>query len=82
MTKRNYIKAGLVAAFLLGALAIASFKSGLLSLSNYSSAISLVPAELNTNQAAEEKDIDDEGSASYFSIFRLINGLIPDQKEN
>ena len=82
MTKRSYIKAGLVAAFILGALAIASFKSGLFSLSNYSSAISLVPAQLNSNQATEEKDIDDEGSNNYFSIFRLINGLIPDQKEN
>jgi hypothetical protein len=80
--KSRYIKASVAAAFLLGALTMALFKSDLFKMSAYSSpAISLVPADLNAQQAAEEKDID-EGSTDYFSIFRLINGLIPDQKQN
>jgi hypothetical protein len=84
MTKRRYIKVSVAAALLLGALTIAFFKWDLFKMNGYSSSsISLVPAELNTQQqAAEEKDIADEGSTDYFSIFRLINGLIPDQKRN
>jgi hypothetical protein len=82
MIKDRYIKAGVAAAFILSALTIAFFKSDLFKVGTYSSpAITLVPAELNTQQAAEEKDIDEE-STDYFSIFRLINGLIPDQKQN
>jgi hypothetical protein len=83
MSRSRYIKAGIVAALLFSALTIAFFKSGIFSINGYSSpGISLVPAELNAGQAEEEKEIDDDGSTDYFSIFRLINGLIPDQKQN
>lgn len=82
MIRGRYIKAGVAAAILFTAITIALFKSGLFSMSYSSSTISLVPGGLNARETAEEKDIDDDGSTDYFSIFRLINGLIPDQKKN